>query len=66
MVCLLVVIKRIHLKAVESPRSSPDLTALIHSSVLVILSNNRSPFLQKGGYPRGGVRVSENWGFVMI
>jgi len=36
----------------------------IHSSVLVILPNSRSPFCQKGGYPRGRVGVSENYGFI--
>jgi len=36
----------------------------IHSSVLVILGNSGVPSDKKGGYPRGRVGVSENWGFV--
>ena len=35
----------------------------IHSSVLVILGNCGVPS-DKRGYPRGGLGVFENWGFV--
>jgi len=36
----------------------------IHSSVLVILGNSGVPSYKRGGYPRGRVGISENWGFI--
>ena len=43
--------------------SSPTIEP-IHSRVLVIQPNSRSPIWQKGGYPRGGFGVTENWVFL--